>query len=233
MTAADYWQWLQLASSLLVIVVVNFVILHDETIMVAFVVIDAPAELQRKVIGSATAAAIVIRLAMGLLAFYVVGGGELRKFGESLKIMSGSAVIGVALFIGIKRLWIAWTAYRELNRRRIHRTGFVRLFLRVLFTEITNAAELVALLAVASQGSVVLLIAGLTLSIICKTFATMRLVELLQQYAWLSWIGIIVVLWYGLTLVYEGSHEVSCETYNFGCTESIFEAVLHRLGWGA
>ena len=46
-------------------------------------------------------------------------------------------------------------------------------------------------------------------------------------------IGLLIILWVALSMIYEGSHEVMCEGFGFGCSESLWEGFLHRLGWGA
>ena len=31
-------------------------------------------------------------------------------------------------------------------------------------------------------------------------------------------------------MIYEGSHEVTCADFNFGCSETLWQGILHRLG---
>jgi predicted tellurium resistance membrane protein TerC len=56
--------------------------------------------------------------------------------------------------------------------------------------------------------------------------------ELLVKYPWITWIGLLIILWVALSMIYEGSHEVTCEGFNFGCSETLWDGFLNRLGWG-
>ena len=60
--------------------------------------------------------------------------------------------------------------------------------------------------------------------------------EVLSRYAHvlsgITWIGLLIILWVALSMIYEGSHEVTCEGFGFGCSETLWEGFLHRLGWG-
>ena len=31
-------------------------------------------------------------------------------------------------------------------------------------------------------------------------------------------------------MIYEGSHEVTCQAFEFGCSETLWQGILHRLG---
>jgi hypothetical protein len=33
-------------------------------------------------------------------------------------------------------------------------------------------------------------------------------------------------------MIYAGSHEVACKAYDFGCSETLMQAIKHRLGIG-
>ena len=54
--------------------------------------------------------------------------------------------------------------------------------------------------------------------------------NLLVKYPWITWIGLLIILWVALDMIYEGSHEVTCKAFNFGCSETLWQGIMHRLG---
>jgi len=47
----------------------------------------------------------------------------------------------------------------------------------------------------------------------------------------------LIIVYVALDMIYRGSHEVACQTLQFGCSESLIEAVFGRLNipvpnWG-
>ena len=57
--------------------------------------------------------------------------------------------------------------------------------------------------------------------------------RLLVKYPWISWSGLLMIVWVALDMIYTGSHEVSCKAYEFGCSETLFQGIKHRLGIGS
>jgi len=36
--------------------------------------------------------------------------------------------------------------------------------------------------------------------------------------------------WVALEMIYEGSHQVTCQAFDFGCSETLWQGIVHRLG---
>ena len=53
--------------------------------------------------------------------------------------------------------------------------------------------------------------------------------NLLVKYPCITWIGLLIILWVALGMVYQGSHEVTCKAFNFGCSETLWQGIMHRL----
>jgi hypothetical protein len=52
----------------------------------------------------------------------------------------------------------------------------------------------------------------------------------LVKYPWITWIGLLIILWVAFDMIYKGSHEVTCNAFGFGCSETLWDGIRHRLG---
>jgi predicted tellurium resistance membrane protein TerC len=76
------------------------------------------------------------------------------------------------------------------------------------------------------------LVIGLIVSIVLMAVASHFIARLLVTYPWIAWVGLLVILWVALEMIYNGSHDVSCKTFEIGCSETLLQAIKHRLGIG-
>ena len=82
----------------------------------------------------------------------------------------------------------------------------------------------------AAKGSTLVLVIGLAVAIILMAVASHYIAKLLVKYPWIAWIGLLIILWVALDMIYDGSHEVTCKAYGVGCSETLWQGILHRLG---
>ena len=40
----------------------------------------------------------------------------------------------------------------------------------------------------------------------------------------------LIILWVALDMIYDGSHEVTCEAFSIGCSETLWQGIMHRFG---
>jgi predicted tellurium resistance membrane protein TerC len=82
----------------------------------------------------------------------------------------------------------------------------------------------------ASKGSTLALVLGLGIAIVLMAVASAYIAKLLVRQPWIAWIGLAIILWVALEMIYEGSHQVTCKAFEFGCSETLWQGILHRLG---
>ncbi len=82
----------------------------------------------------------------------------------------------------------------------------------------------------AAKGEPLVLIVGLAIAVVLMAVAAHFIAKLLVRYPWITWIGLLIILYVALDMIYRGSHEVTCQALGFGCSEGLFEAILNRLG---
>ena len=55
------------------------------------------------------------------------------------------------------------------------------------------------------------LIIGLVLSIALMGLASTFIAKLINRYRWIAWIGLLIILFVSLKMIYEGWHEISVQ----------------------
>jgi predicted tellurium resistance membrane protein TerC len=79
----------------------------------------------------------------------------------------------------------------------------------------------------AAHGSMWVLGTGLVLSVALMGFAAGLIANLLERFRWIAWVGLLIVLYVALHMIWEGSHEVAAHTT---LDERIIEGVSDFIG---
>jgi YjbE family integral membrane protein len=143
-------------------------------------------------IGGAT----IIRIAMGALA---------------LKLL---AIIGLLLAGGLLLLWVCWRMFRELRRpHHVVAAGgektLRQAMLQIILADVSMSLDNVLAVAGAAQNNLWVLVAGLTLSVALMGLAANLIARLLERYRWIAWIGLLIVLYVAVTMIWHGGNEVA------------------------
>lgn len=226
--------------SVLQLVFLFFVVVlltHDDIILVAFAVAEVDPAQRPKVIFAGITSSVLLRLMLASAAIVAASGlSGLGSPGSSplqgLSALAGGSIIGLTLAIGILRLWRSWKVYRRLRQTPsvVYTQSLAWPILTVIASEFAAALEVVVFTAGISGGVWWVFLLGVLLSIVLKATASQLIAGLFARYPWIGWIGMLVVLWVAMNMIYEGSHEVTCLAYAFGCSESLWDAILHQLG---
>ena len=156
-------------------------------------------------------------------------------------------VIGLTLAGGILLLFVCWKMYRqivdgsehsiveienglELNAPKASEVSFWSALWTIILADVSMSLDNVLAVAGAAGESQAVLVIGLTMSIVLMAIASNYIAKLLGQYPWIAWIGLFIILFVALDMIYTDSHKVTCAAYGLGCSETLFQAVLHRLG---
>ena len=80
------------------------------------------------------------------------------------------------------------------------------------------------------RGSTLVLVIGLAVAIVLMAVASNYIAKLLGRYPWIAWIGLLIILYVALDMIYADSHRIICANYGVGCSETIWDGIMHRLG---
>ncbi len=124
------------------------------------------------------------------------------------------AIIGLTLAGGVLLLWVAWKTARELRRGEQEgengappQTMRAAIW-RIIIADISMSLDNVLGVAGVAREHPVLLGAGLAISVGLMGLAANFVARLLTRFHWLAWVGIAIVFYVALKMVWEGWGEV-------------------------
>jgi YjbE family integral membrane protein len=204
------------------ITMIDLVLAGDNAIIVGLAASRVGPEIRSRVIFWGIAAAVVLRIFFAAITVQLL------------------TIIGLTLAGGILLLWVCWKMYRQITSGADHtqvkaatpgsELGFWHAVGLIALADVSMSLDNVLAVAGASKGSTLVLVIGLTVAIVLMAVASHYIARLLVRFPWITWIGLLIILWVALSMIYEGSHQVLCEAFDFGCSEDLWHAVLHRLG---
>jgi YjbE family integral membrane protein len=208
------------------IIMIDLVLAGDNAIIVGLAASRVPKEIRSRVIFWGIAAAVVLRIFFAAITVQLL------------------AVIGLTLAGGILLLWVCWKMYLQITTGSHHadvepgepahngELGFWSAVGLITIADVSMSLDNVLAVAGASKGNTLVLVIGLAVAIILMAVASHYIASLLVKYPWITWIGLAIILWVALGMIYQGSHEVTCKAFNFGCSETLWQGIKHRLGLG-
>ena len=185
----------QLAPILLQVLLIDLVLAGDNAVVIGLAVNGLPVSQRRIAIWAGIAGATAIRIGFALIA---------------LKML---AIIGLTLAGGILLLWVVWKSAREL-RGAAHAAAAAKpkslwsAVARIIVADISMSLDNVLAVAGASRDHPLVLALGLLVSVALMGVAANLVAKLLTKFRWLAWVGIAIVLYVSLMMIYQGSFEV-------------------------
>jgi YjbE family integral membrane protein len=205
------------------IIMIDLVLAGDNAIIVGLAASRVPKEIRSRVIFWGIAAAVVLRIFFAAITVQLL------------------AIIGLTLAGGLLLLWVCWKMYLQITTGSHHthadagdqphgELSFWSAVGLITVADVSMSLDNVLAVAGAAKGSILVLVIGLAIAIILMAVASHYIANLLVKYPWITWIGLLIILWVALGMIYQGSHEVTCKAFNFGCSETLWQGIMHRLG---
>ena len=194
--------------ALLSVVIVDVVLAGDNAIVVGMAAAGLPVEQRRTVIVLGIAAATIMRI---LLAYFAV------------QLL---AVIGMTLAGGVLLLWVSWKMYRDFremrageqetalgvaccrNQVRARQKSAARALTHIVLADVSMSLDNVLAVAGIARDHFHLLAFGLVLSVALMGIASTYIARLLDRHFWISWVGLGIITFVALRMIWEGSTEV-------------------------
>jgi len=178
------------------VLVVDLTLAGDNAVVVGLAVAGLPAAQKRPAIIAGIAGATVIRIALGAVTLQLL------------------QIVGLLLAGGILLLWVCWKMFRELRRPAHAGTAappsksLRQAMLQIVLADLSMSLDNVLAVAGAAQGRLWVLVSGLGVSVVLMGVAASLVARLLERYRWIAWVGLLIVLYIALKLVWDGGHEV-------------------------
>jgi YjbE family integral membrane protein len=188
-------------TALFSVVMIDIVLAGDNAVVVGTAAAGLPPHQQRRVIAIGAGLALVARVLFALVAVQLL------------------AIIGLLLAGGLLLLWVAWKMWRELHHHgegeseaMAARTGAPKTMrsaiAQVAVADISMSLDNVLAVAGAARDHPYIMIFGLVLSIALMAVAAQMIARLIDRYRWVAYVGLVIVLFVAVRMIYEGGVEV-------------------------
>jgi YjbE family integral membrane protein len=198
-------------TALFQVLMIDLVLAGDNAVAVGLAAAGLPQNQRRRAILWGLAAAVVIRIGFALITTQLLG------------------IIGLLLAGGLLLLWVCWKMWRELRdqarpdeivagaamesaptTKPIVRPpkSFKDAFLQILIADISMSLDNVLAVAGAAREHPTILVFGLLMSIALMGVAASWIAKLLHRYRWIGYIGLLIVLYVALHMMWEGHQQV-------------------------
>jgi YjbE family integral membrane protein len=201
--------------ALMQVIGIDLVLAGDNAIVIGLAAAGLPKEQRAKAILVGIAAATIMRIGFALITTQLL------------------AIVGLLLAGGILLLWVCWKMWQEL-RAGAHehdieavealanadldadgavaddapRKTFRQAATQIVVADVSMSLDNVLAVAGAAKDHPTVLIIGLALSIAMMGFAASYIASLLNKHRWIAYIGLLIILYVALKMMWEGWHEV-------------------------
>jgi len=195
-------------SAILEVIFINVVLSGDNAIVVGMAAAGTHPSIRQKVIFYGIAGAVVLRVLMALLAVQFL------------------QVIGLLFAGGVLLLWVCWKLYREIRDSAAEHAGTEMLdhigdssaiestktlgqaMWQIIVADVSMSLDNVLAVAGAAREHPYIMVAGLCLSVALMGAAATLIARLLDRHRWLAWVGLVVILYVAVNMIWEGGVEI-------------------------
>jgi YjbE family integral membrane protein len=195
--------------ALVQVVMIDLVLAGDNAIVIGLAAAGLPKEQRNKAILVGVIAATVLRIVFAALTIQLL------------------QIVGLLLAGGILLLWVCWKMWRELRTSHhdeeaaedalegkdsvgagAPRKTFAQAAWQIIIADVSMSLDNVLAVAGAAREHPYVMIFGLILSIALMGLAATYIARLLQRYRWIAYVGLAVILYVAIRMIYDGSVEV-------------------------
>ncbi len=173
---ADFW------IGLVKIVWINIILSGDNAVVIALAARSLPAHQQRTAIFWGSGAAVVLRIALTVVAAWLLGLSFLQIVGGCLLLWIGLQLLG---------------GEEEGEDGEVTKGSLMTAVRTILIADLVMSLDNVIAVAAAAQGSMVLLILGLAISIPLVIFGSTLMIKLMERFPIIIVLGAALIGWVG------------------------------------
>jgi len=204
------------------VIMIDLVLAGDNAIVVGMAAAGLPKEMRAKVIVIGIAAATVLRILFALVT-------------NQLLAIIGLTLAGGILLLWV--CWKFWRELLHERRRRLKEAAMRRealtrdervelaehpevlpgaapgktmrqAIIQIILADVSMSLDNVLAVAGAAGDHMWVLIVGLLLSVALMGAAASIIANLLKRYHWIAYVGLAIILWVAVDMVYRGTNEV-------------------------
>lgn len=200
------------------VIMIDLVLAGDNAVVIGLAAAGLPKEQRNRAILIGILAATVLRIGFALITTTLLG------------------ITGLLLAGGILLLWVCWKMYRELRSGhaeqeadaqealqgadlnadgtiagRAPRKTLRQAAIQIVIADVSMSLDNVLAVAGAAYEHPTVLFIGLVLSIALMGLAATFVARLLTKYRWIAWVGLVLILYVSLKMIYDGYLDIRGE----------------------
>lgn len=200
--------------ALMQVIGLDLVLAGDNAIVIGLAAAGLPKELRAKAILVGIIAATVMRIGFALAAAQLM------------------EITGLLLAGGILLLWVCWKMWRELSTSHAAEEAaaealanadrnadgiigggaptktFAQAATQIVIADVSMSLDNVLAVSGAAHDHPTVLVIGLVFSIALMGLAASYVADLLNKHRWIAYVGLLIILYVALKMMWEGWHEV-------------------------
>jgi YjbE family integral membrane protein len=201
-------------AALIQVIMIDLVLAGDNAVVIGLAAAGLPVHQRAKAILVGIIAATVLRIGFASITVQLL------------------EIIGLLLVGGLLLLWVCWKMWRELRttyadthaaqealaNADLNADGtvaggapvksFRQAATQIVIADVSMSLDNVLAVAGAARDHPTVLIIGLVLSIALMGLAASWIARLLERYRWIAYVGLVIILYVSLDMIYRGSAEV-------------------------
>ena len=190
------------------VIMIDLVLAGDNAIVIGLAAAGLPADQRTRVILIGIAAATLLRIVFAVMTTQLL------------------QIVDLLLAGGLLLLWVCWKMWRELRAdhhaeeeaaeslgdgtgaARAPKKTLAQATWQIVIADVSMSLDNVLAVAGAAREHPWVLVFGLALSIALMGLAASFIANLLQKHRWIAYVGLAVILYVALEMIYRGTNEV-------------------------
>jgi len=192
------------------VIMINVVLSGDNAVVIGMAAATLPAKQRIRAVWWGILVATVLRV------IFAVATTQLLQ------------VIGLMVAGGVLLLWVSWKLWREIREsgraeeaegeavidgREVSGQGaektFAQAIRQIIIADVSMSLDNVLAVAGAALKHPIILMVGLGLSVLIMGCAATIIVKLLERYRWIAYIGLLLIVYVALKMIWDGAFEVA------------------------
>jgi YjbE family integral membrane protein len=201
------------------VIMIDLVLAGDNAVVVGMAVAGLPREQRTRAMVMGIAAATLMRIGFASITVQLL------------------QIIGLLLAGGLLLLWVSWKLWREIQEQRSRRRrstgdpeeGVAAHFAgagghktmrqattQIIIADVSMSLDNVLAVAGAARDHTWVLVVGLALSVAFMGLAAVIIARLLARHHWIAYIGLALILYVALRMIFDGAREVIAAANGLG-----------------
>ena len=193
------------------IIIADLILSGDNALIIGMAAAGLAPELRKKAILYGMVIAALLRIVFALIATKLLG------------------IPGLLFVGGLLLVWVCWRLYQEIrdnvDEEAEHalieafdetegytgppRRSMASALISITIADVSMSLDNVLAVAAIADGDTTMLVFGLGLAIVLMAFAATMIMKLLSSYPWISWLGLIVLVYVAGEMLFRGIFEIN------------------------